>query len=117
MSTTVTNVSVKHIRPAYANLAEWCSDPKNLYIGRAGVVFIEGRRYPSTPSPFSNPFKIGRDGTREDVLEKFEALMRQRLEVSPHLLFELKGKTLGCWCKPDTCHGDILMKLMLENKI
>jgi hypothetical protein len=26
-------------------------------------------------------------------------------------LVELKGKTLGCWCKPKTCHGDILVKL------
>ena len=116
MSTSVTNVSVKHIRPAYANLAEWCADPKNVYIGRAGVVFIEGKRYPSAPSPLANPFKIGRDGTREDVLEKFEAFTRRRLEVSPQLLRELEGKTLGCWCKPDACHGDILVKIMLERQ-
>ena len=24
-------------------------------------------------------------------------------------LLELKGKTLGCWCKPEDCHGDILV--------
>jgi len=27
-------------------------------------------------------------------------------------LHELKGKTLGCWCKPKTCHGDVLVELV-----
>lgn len=27
-------------------------------------------------------------------------------------LHELKGKTLGCWCHPYPCHGDVLLKLI-----
>lgn len=27
-------------------------------------------------------------------------------------LLKLNGKTLGCWCKPDACHGDILIELI-----
>ena len=27
-------------------------------------------------------------------------------------LEELEGKTLGCWCKPKTCHGDVLVELV-----
>ena len=27
-------------------------------------------------------------------------------------LHELKGKTLGCFCKPKRCHGDILVELV-----
>ncbi len=27
-------------------------------------------------------------------------------------LDELKGKTLGCWCCPERCHGDILIDLL-----
>ena len=27
-------------------------------------------------------------------------------------LHELKGKTLGCWCKPKACHGDVLVELV-----
>jgi hypothetical protein len=27
-------------------------------------------------------------------------------------LRELKGKELGCWCKPNKCHGDILLELI-----
>lgn len=26
-------------------------------------------------------------------------------------LHELKGKTLGCFCKPKVCHGDVLAEL------
>ena len=29
-------------------------------------------------------------------------------------LTELKGKTLGCWCKPNPCHGDVLVRLVNE---
>ena len=25
------------------------------------------------------------------------------------------GKTLGCWCKPSPCHGDVLVKLVKEH--
>ena len=27
-------------------------------------------------------------------------------------LLKLKGKNLGCWCHPEACHGDILIKLI-----
>lgn len=27
-------------------------------------------------------------------------------------LHELKGKTLGCWCSPKSCHGDVLVELV-----
>ena len=56
---------------------------------------------------WGNPFRIGPDGTREDVIEKY----RQWLPMQPHLmaaLHELKGKVLGCWCDPFPCHGDVL---------
>jgi hypothetical protein len=59
---------------------------------------------------WGNPYHIGKDGTREEVIAKY----RERLICSPHLmgaLHELKGKTLGCWCKPQACHGDVLVEL------
>lgn len=31
-------------------------------------------------------------------------------------LDELKGKTLGCWCKPECCHGDVLINLLKKMK-
>ena len=39
---SVVNVKVAHIRPKYNDLEEWTKDPNNVYIGRAGIVFING---------------------------------------------------------------------------
>jgi len=72
-------------------------EPFDVYIGR--------------PSIWGNPFVIGPDGTREDVIAKYE----QWLLTQPHLMArirELRGKVLGCWCKPfHACHGDVLARL------
>ena len=66
--------------------------------------------YIGRPGKWGNPFMIGKDGTREEVIKKYEKWI---LTNKPLLkdLAELKGKTLGCWCKPANCHGDILKKL------
>lgn len=79
----------------------WQSDPQYVYIGRAMP------RYGLKASKWANPYKVGRDGSREHVIALFQAL------VSPSMIAdarrELRGKTLICWCKPAACHGDILV--------
>ena len=67
-------------------------------------------------SPFANPFKIGPDGTREEVLAKYEAYLRSNDELMSRIL-ELDGKVLGCWCAPKKCHGDIIIKIIKEIKV
>ena len=52
MQTKVVNVKVSYIRPQYNNLKEWCEDSNNVYIGRQGVVFVDGQRYPKQASVF-----------------------------------------------------------------
>eukprot|EP00128_Syssomonas_multiformis_P006581 Colp12_sorted_trinity150504_noHs@34497 len=116
--TTVVNVKVAHIRPTYSNLKEWMEKPEHAYIGRAGIVFVEGKRFPPHASVFANPFKIGKDGTRKGVMIKYEKYIRDRLRTDPGLKEQLKalrGKKLGCWCHPEPCHGDVLVKLIEEN--
>ena len=66
------------------------------------------------PGQWGNPFRIGRDGTREEVISKYEIYIMNTPLISR--LPELIGKTLGCWCKPKACHGDIL-KIMIEDEI
>jgi len=63
---------------------------------------------------WGNPFIIGRDGTREQVIEKYRRwlLTQKQLLAKIHTL---KGKVLGCWCKPAACHGDILARLAEES--
>lgn len=116
--TSVVNVKVRYIRPlGYNNLREWVSDPNNVYIGRAGVVFVEKERYPKESSVFANIFKVGKDGTRDEVIKKYEEYMREKLKGDDNLkkqLMVLKGKRLGCWCKPEGCHGDVLVQLIKE---
>ena len=65
------------------------SDGSRVYIGR--------------PSKWGNPFAIGRDGSRADVIAKYRAWIVA--------LEELRGRDLVCWCAPLACHGDVLADL------
>lgn len=65
--------------------------------------------YIGRPSKWGNPFVIGKDGTREEVVAKYEAYIKTTELMND--LHELKGKTLGCWCSPKCCHGDVLLRL------
>jgi len=66
--------------------------------------------YIGRPSKWGNPFKIGPDGTRAEVISKYRAWVESELDLLAALP-ELHGKVLGCWCKPAACHGDVLAEL------
>ncbi len=77
----------------------------DVYIGR-GCNPITGKL-----SKWGNPFVVGKDGTRQECIDKYA----EWIQKQPHLiscLSELKGKRLGCWCRPLNCHGDILVELI-----
>ena len=60
---------------------------------------------------WGNPFK----GERNWACDEHNKWIRQPEQA--HLiasLHELKGKRLGCWCKPQRCHGDNLVALIQE---
>lgn len=71
-----------------------------VYIGRGTI--------------WGNPYYIGRDGTREEVIEKYREYAKNNEEILSNL-HKLEGQVLGCSCKPKLCHGDVLIE-MLENK-
>lgn len=73
--------------------------PYDVYIGR--------------PSIWGNPFVIGKDGTREEVIEKYEEYVRKDVNLMAAIP-ALRDKILGCWCAPLACHGDVLVKLVKE---
>ena len=75
----------------------------------AGAVYI-GR-----PSKWGNPFVIGRDGNREQVIAKFEKWILGQPQLLAQL-HEIKGKDLVCFCAPEACHGDVLVRLANNNK-
>ena len=66
--------------------------------------------YIGRPSKWGNPFVIGKDGTREQVVTKYREWIISQLTLI-EALPELRGKVLGCWCAPRMCHGDVLAEL------
>ena len=48
-------------------------------------------------------------GSRTEAIQKFEEYLLSNEELMASLP-DLKGKILGCWCKPKSCHGDILLR-------
>ena len=74
-------------------------EPYDVYIGRG--------------SKWGNPYVIGKNGTREEVIEKYTNYLLGNTDLM-NSLEELKGKILGCWCSPQACHGDVLIKLIKE---
>jgi len=82
-------------------------EPFDVYIGR--------------PSKWGNPFTHIQDGntkakyicsSRKEAIEKYRQWITKGggRYLLQHI-GELRGKTLGCWCKPQTCHGDVLVEL------
>lgn len=74
----------------------YITDDYDVYIGR--------------PSKWGNPFKIGPNGTRKQVIQKYRVWIMSQLHLLDDL-HELRGKQLGCYCKPQACHGDVLAEL------
>lgn len=70
--------------------------------------------YVGRPTEWGNPWVIGKDGTREEVIEKYRRFMRDPKQLLKPRLEPLKGKDLVCWCKPKPCHADILLELANE---
>jgi hypothetical protein len=68
-------------------------------------------------SSFGNPFKVGKDGTRKEVIEKYREWFYKKLrnERFSREVNKLRGKRLGCFCKPEPCHGDVIVEY-LEKK-
>ena len=69
----------------------------DVYIGRAGK---------GQDGKWGNPFSTG---TREENINNFEEYLVNNKELMQDL-HELRGKRLGCFCKPRACHGDVLKK-------
>ena len=71
--------------------------------------------YIGRPSKWENPFILGVDGNRPEVIRKYHDWIIHQPQLINDL-HELDNKILGCWCKPLKCHGDILI-LLRENQL
>jgi len=75
----------------------------DVYIGRHSV--------------FGNPFIIGKHGNRKEVIDKYREWFYdiEQKNLRKQAKKELKGKRLGCFCKPQACHGDIIADYVNKN--
>lgn len=78
----------------------------DVYIGRAGK---------GQDGYFGNPIKLEKGEERGSTIEKFRIYFENRIKIDLEFkkrVGELKGKTLGCFCKPKACHGDIYVEYL-----
>ena len=62
---------------------------------------------------WGNAFRIGPDGTRAEVIERYRRDLWRRIragEVDIDELAALDGRNLVCWCAPLPCHADVLAR-------
>ena len=71
----------------------------------------ENAVYIGRPSIFGNPFVVGVDGSRAEVIEKYRRLLALNTSLREQVIKQLKGKDLVCWCSPKPCHGDVLIEI------
>lgn len=70
-------------------------------------------------NPFTHLFSSKAEfvvDSREEAIVEYREWIMQRLKDEPALAEEmkrvLKGKVLGCYCKPKSCHGDVLVEIV-----
>ncbi len=71
--------------------------------------------YVGRPSQFGNPFVIGEDGTRDEVIEPYCNWFYQRIMDDPQFKTDvdgLRGDDLVCWCAPKACHADVILEYL-----
>ena len=66
--------------------------------------------YIGRPSKWGNPFVIGKDGTRQEVVQKYKDYILSNQSLLSQIK-ELRGKDVVCFCAPQQCHGDVLIEL------
>ena len=91
----------------------------------AGIVYVGRRCQGWQGSVLGNPFRIGVDGNREEVIRKYQDWLKKKLETDPrvqsaimNLVWMLYGGErvrLGCWCAPLPCHAEVIKSVVVEH--
>jgi hypothetical protein len=84
----------------------------DIYIGRQCTL----GGWNLATSKWANPFSIASVGSAAAAVSKYRSYILKRQHLLD-CLPELSGKVLGCWCKPNVCHGDVLVELFKERLV
>lgn len=73
--------------------------------------------YVARPSPLGNPYAIGPDGNREEVIERYRVWLSARIaERDPVVCTALLGirpeQPLSCHCAPAPCHATVIAEVL-----
>eukprot|EP01136_Pigoraptor_vietnamica_P003096 Opistho-1_new@31892 len=94
----------------YPSFAAWAAaGPLHVYIGRSLEHYVPGTK----ASVFQNPFHVKKYG-REGCLREYERHLRSRQDLLAALDALPENAVLGCWCHPEPCHGDVLVRVRAE---
>lgn len=99
------DTTVVHLKRAKGVVVQDC----DIYIGRQ--CYMGGWKLPA--SKWANPYSVKKYGA--DAIPLYEEYVRNN-QTLMNDIEELRGKRLGCWCVPNPCHGDILIKVLNERK-
>ncbi len=83
--------------------------------------YLKGERsmFVGRPSHLGNPYHIGVDGTREEVIEKYRQWLRTALLVGgpAKRMYGMLGEAdvLLCYCAAAPCHADVLVEFLNED--
>lgn len=72
---------------------------------------VAGAVYAGRPGPWGNPFSLGKDGSRDEVICLYIDWLHDNPDFVARVRTELAGKDLVCWCDPLPCHAHILRDL------
>lgn len=72
--------------------------------------------YIGRPSKWGNPFRASEHGGKTNAINLYREYILNNTELLAQL-HELKGKRLGCYCKPGSCHGDVLVDLIEQGPL
>ena len=96
MSTKANIVNLRNVK----SIENWLQGENNVYIGRPTRDIPGG-------SCWGNPYRLRIYKSRKKVIHLFKKHL-QRTKKLRESVGVLKGKVLGCWCAPESCHGEVL---------
>lgn len=79
-------------------------EPYDVYVGR--------------PTKWGNPFShlvkyatVELVATRDEAVDRYKEWLLGQPDLVAAAKRELRGKVLGCWCKPARCHAEVLAEI------
>ena len=110
---TVVNVRVAELRKrGYNSFEEWAAVPGHVYIGRNMCAYVPG----TTKSKWANPFPVKKFADEVEPVRACCQAYYDYVVADKALLWQIdelaSATELGCWCKPEMCHGDVLTYLL-----